>query len=185
MLEPAFHIVTRPALPSRPGPSAIEGVAGDGSRVFDLSFEAIEVADDGRGARHFAFAVPLDESAAARLETIRLAGPGIGMAAVARSPASLRAAPAMRPSVTRAANGVAVRWDPAAHPMVMVRDAGSGQVLSLARGGEVVVPAGAGGVDLVLSDGVRSRHERIRVDPLTPPGSGLFPRLGRDGVGDR
>ncbi len=162
VLEPAFHIVTRPALPSRPGPYAIVGTAGDGSRVFDLSFEAIEVADDERGARQFAFAVPLDQSAAGRLETIRLAGPGIGLASVARSPASLRAASPVRPSVTRAANGVAVRWDAAAHPMVMVRDAGSGQVLSFARGGEVVVPAGASGVDLVMSDGVGSRHERIR-----------------------
>ena len=161
VLEPAFHIVTRPALPSRSGPYALVGTAGDGSRVFDLSFEAIEVADDERGARHFAFAVPLDESAAARLATIRLTGPGIGMASVARSPASLRAAPAVPPSVTRAGGGVAVRWDAAAHPMVMVRDAGSGQVLSFARGGEVVVPAGASGVDLVMSDGVRSRHQRI------------------------
>jgi hypothetical protein len=160
VLEPAFHIVTRPALPSRPGPYAMVGMAGDGSGIFDLSFEAIEVADDERGARHFAFAVPLDESAAARLENIRLTGPGIGMASVARSPASLRAAPAV-PSVTRAGGGVTVRWDAAAHPMVMVRDAGSGQVLSFARGGEVVVPAGASGVDLVMSDGVRSRHQRI------------------------
>jgi hypothetical protein len=162
VLEPAFHIVTRPVLPGRPGPYSIEGTAADGSRVFDLSFEAIEVADDERGARHFAFAVPLDRAAATRLETIRLAGPGIGMAAVVRSPAALRAAPAMRPSVTRAANGVAVRWDAAAHPMVMVRDAGSGRVLSFARGGQVVVPAGPSGVDLVMSDGVGSHLERIR-----------------------
>jgi hypothetical protein len=161
VLEPAFHIITRPVLPGRPGPYSIEGTAADGSRVFDLSFEAIEVADDERGARHFAFAVPLDRAAVTRLETIRLAGPGIGMAAVVRSPAALRAAPAMRPSVTRAANGVAVRWDAAAHPMVMVRDAGSGRVLSFARGGQVVVPAGPSGVDLVMSDGVGSHLERI------------------------
>jgi hypothetical protein len=163
VIEPAFHIVTRPALPSRPGPYSIEGTAGDGSRVFDLSFEAMEAADDERGGRHFAFAVPLDESSAARLESIRLAGPGIGIAAVGRSPASLRATAAEPPSLTRAAGGVAVRWDAAVHPMVMVRDAVSGQVLSFARGGSVVVPAGASGVDLVMSDGVGSRRARLRV----------------------
>jgi hypothetical protein len=162
VIEPAFHIVSRPVLPSRPGPYSIEGTASDGSRVFDLSFEAIEVADDDRGGRHFAFAVPLDESAAARLESIRLAGPGVGLAAVARSPASLRATAAKPPSVTRTAGGLAIRWDAAVHPMVMVRDAASGQVLSFARGGSVVVPAGASGVDLVMSDGVASRRERVR-----------------------
>jgi hypothetical protein len=162
VIEPAFHVVTRPSLPRRPGPYSLEGTARDGSRVFDLSFEAIEVADDDRGGRYFAFAVPLDASAAVRLESIRLAGPGIATAAVARSAASLRATAVQAPTVTRAAGGAAIRWDAAVHPMVMVRDAASGQVLSFARGGSVVVPAGVGGVDLVLSDGVVSRHARMQ-----------------------
>jgi hypothetical protein len=162
VLEPAFRIVTRPVLPSRPGPYWIEGTAGNGSRVFGLSFDAIEVADDDRGARHFAFAVPLDEMAAARLESIRLAGPGVGMASVSRSPASLRATPAEPVNVARAAGGLALRWDAAAHPMVMVRNARTGEVLSFARGGSVTVPADGGEVELVMSDGVRSTYAAIR-----------------------
>jgi uncharacterized protein YjlB len=47
----------------------------------------------------------------------------------------------------------------------MVRDAATGQVLSFARGGQAVMPAGTGEVDLELSDGVRSRHQRIRAGP--------------------
>ncbi len=162
VLEPAFQVVTRPVLPSRPGPYSIEGTASDGSRVFHLSFEAIEVADDDRGARHFAFAVPLDERTAARLETIRLAGPGVGLAAMSASPASLRATPAEPVSVIRSAGGIALRWDAAAHPMVMVRDARSGEVLSFARGGNVVVPADGSEVELLMSDGVRSRSATVR-----------------------
>lgn len=157
VLEPAFHVVTRPVMPGRPGPYSVEGTASDGSRVFGLSFDAMEVADDERGARHFAFAVPLDERGAARLQTIRLAGPGVGMAAISASPPSLRATPSKPLSAQRSAAGIALDWDAAAHPMIMVRDARSGEVLSFARGGSVVLPAGGSDVELVLSDGVRSR----------------------------
>ncbi len=156
VIEPAFHLVTRPVLPSRAGAYSIEGIAGDGSRVFDLSFDPTEAADDARGAKHFAFAVPLDRQSADRLETIRLAGPGVGAAAISASAPSLRAAPARPVSVLRAAAGVAIDWDAAVHPLVMVRDPRSGEVLSLARGGNVVLPTAGSEVELIMSDGVRS-----------------------------
>jgi hypothetical protein len=157
VLEPAFHLVTRPVLPARPGPYALEGTAADGSRVFGLTFDAVEVADHPRGGRHFAFAVPLDAPAAARLERIRLSGPGIGAAAISRPPAALRATAARPVTMAPAADGVALRWDAAAHPMVLVRDARTGAVLSFARGGSATVAAGGASVELVVSDGVRSR----------------------------
>jgi hypothetical protein len=47
--------------------------------------------------------------------------------------------------------------------MVMVRDASTGEVLSLARGGKVQLPAAADEVDLVMSDGVRSSTATLRV----------------------
>jgi len=162
VLEPAFQVVTRPVLPGRPGPYSIEGTASDGSRVFSLSFDGVEVADDASGARHFAFAVPLDERGAARLETIRLAGPGVGMVSMSVSPASLRATPAEPVSLMRSAGGVALRWDAAAHPMIMVRDVRTGEVISFARGGNVVVPADGSEVELVMSNGVRSRTATVR-----------------------
>jgi hypothetical protein len=162
VLEPSFQVVTRPVLPSRPGPYSIEGTASDGSGVFSLTFDAIEVADDAGGARLFAYAVPLDERLVARLETIQLVGPGIGMAAMSASPVSLRATPAEPVSVNRSAGGLAVRWDAAAHPMIMVRDVRTGEVLSFARGGSVVLPADGSEVELVMSDGVRSRSATVR-----------------------
>ena len=157
VLEPAFRIVSRPELPRRPGPYAVEGTAADGSRVFSLTFEATEIADHPRGGRLFAFAVPVDDADASRLEQIRLSGPGIGMATVVRPPGALRTA-TMKP-VRRAptTGGVSLQWDAAAHPMVMVRDARSGEVLAFARGGSVTVPVTGGDLDVVASDGVRSR----------------------------
>lgn len=162
VLEPAFQIVSHPVLPRRPGPYSIQGVARDGSRVFDLSFDAVEVADDARGARHFAFIVPFDEARASRLESLHLAGPGVSSAAVTRAPPSLRATPAPPAALARVAGGRALWWDAAAHPMVMVRDARTGEVLSFARGGNVLLPASGNDVELVMSDGVRSRSVQMR-----------------------
>jgi hypothetical protein len=164
VLEPAFQVVTRPVLPSRPGPYSIEATTSAGARAFSLSFEASEAADDPRGGRHFAFAVPLDEATAGRLESIRLSGPGAGATTVRRTTARRDAATAGEPArLSYSARGIALRWDVAAHPAVMVRDVRTGEVLSFARGGEVVLPGEPRELDLVLSDGVRSRHARVRV----------------------
>ena len=162
VLEPAFQVVTRPVLPSRPGSYSIEATTSDGTRAFSLSFEASEAADDPRGGRHFAFAVPLDEVTAGRLESIRLSGPGAGAGAMQRTTAHSAAAgePAR---LAYSAGGIALRWDAATHPGVLVRDVRTGEVLSFARGGEVAMPGERSEVDLVLSDGVRSRHARVRI----------------------
>jgi hypothetical protein len=162
VLEPAFEIMTRPVLPRRPGAYSLRGTGRDGGRVFDLSFDPVAVADDPRGSRHFAFAVPLDRQSAARLEQIRLSGPGVSMATLSRPPVALRAAPAEPVELRSAAGGIALRWDAAASPMVMVRDASSGQVLSFARGGSALLPANAPEVELVSSDGVRSSSVIVR-----------------------
>ena len=58
-----------------------------------------------------------------------------------------------------------VRWDARHHPMVMVRDANTGEVLSFARGGSVDVVTRSRQLDLVLSDGVQSRVKRVTVTP--------------------
>jgi hypothetical protein len=160
--EPAFEIVTRPVLPRRPGAYSLRGTAGDGGRVFDFSFDPVTVADDARGTGHFAFAVPLDRRSTGRLEQIRLSGPGGDIATLSRAAAALRAAPIQPVELRYAAGGIALRWDATVSPMVMVRDASSGQVLSFARGGSAVLPANTPEVELVSSDGVRSSSVSVR-----------------------
>ena len=61
----------------------------------------------------------------------------------------------------RTAAGVALRWDATAHPMVMVRDAETGEVVSFARGGEVDVATRKRTLDVVVSDRVGSRTVRV------------------------
>jgi hypothetical protein len=165
VLEPAFEVVTRPSLPRSRGPYSVEAATDDGSRLFSLSFEASEIADSRRGARQFAFAVPLGGVSGDQVGSLRLSGPGGEVAAV-RAPAAPGPLAAARTAGTAVearavAGGVALRWNAAAQPMVMVRDPDSGQVLSIARGGVANVMTSKRTLDVVVSDGVGSRQVRV------------------------
>jgi hypothetical protein len=164
VLEPAFQLLTRPSLPQAPGPYTVEGLTTDGARMFGISFEPAQVADDPRGARRFAFAVPLGPAAAAGLASLRLSGPA-GPAAAERTapPAAARTASAIE--ARRVAGGVALRWDAAASPMIMVRDPATGEVLSFARGGRAEVVTGKSELDLTVSDRVGSQELRVSARP--------------------
>ncbi|MDB4952362.1 MAG: hypothetical protein JWM27_5011 [Gemmatimonadetes bacterium] len=167
VLEPAFALTTRPSLPARAGAYTVEGLDASGARLFSVSFEGEEVADVP-DQRQFAFAVPVTDDQLARLATLRLAGGG--RAAVQRStvggPSLSRSATGAGPTplLRRQAGGrVALTWDAAQAPMVMVRDPRTGQVVSFARGGAALLQTAAGELDLVLSDGVRSTTRRVAV----------------------
>jgi hypothetical protein len=164
VLEPAFQLNTRPSLPTQSGPYTLTGLATDGSTLFSFSFAPNEVADDRRDQQNFAFAVPLATERAARLGSIRLTGRGrtIERPGVTGTTAS-GVAQASAVEVRRAAGGVRVRWDARAHPMVMVRDPGTGQVLTFARGGQVELPTLESQLEVILSNGIRSRTQRMRV----------------------
>jgi hypothetical protein len=166
VLEPAFQANTRPSLPSRPGPYTLSGTAADGSTVFSLSFAPNEIADAGPSQQNFVFAVPIPSSRAERLSTLRLVGGGQS-AVLSGSGTGASGTPAVGSIVLQrtGANRVALSWDSQEFPMLVVRDPSNGQILSLARGGEVQLATSKGLVDLVLSNGVRSRVQRMRVAP--------------------
>jgi hypothetical protein len=166
VLEPAFEIVTRPSLPAKPGPYSIAGTAADGAQLFALSFDAAAAADDPQGTRSFAFAVPLQAAQASRLTDLRMSGPGGAVAASRRIAAAdmqtgARSSTAM--TARRDGAGVLLQWNAAAQPMIMVRDAQSGEVLSFARGGTARLNTSKHQLELVVSDGVQSHPVRISV----------------------
>jgi hypothetical protein len=165
VLEPAFQVNTRPSLPAQAGPYSLEGKAADGSPVFSLSFAPSEIADAPGSQQNFVFAVPLPAARASRLASLHLSGSG--RPAILAATAGSGAQPPVqseRVEVRRAGNGsVALRWDARAHPMIMVRDTETGEVLSLARGGDAELSTLKGQVDLVISDGVKSRVTRVAV----------------------
>jgi hypothetical protein len=87
----------------------------------------------------------------------------------AKTRRSYRMTPQMRSApvaieARRSAPGlVALRWDANSHPMVMVRDARTGEVLSLARGGAADLFTDRTDLDLVVSNRVQSRQVRVVV----------------------
>ena len=164
-LEPAFEVTTRPNLPKRPGAYTLSGTAADGATIFSLSFDPVTVADDPHGTGHFAFAVPLGP-AGASLASLRLAGPA-GGAAAARAPLPPGAAATLADPVEarRTAAGVRVRWNAASHPMALVRDAETGEILSFARGGDIEVAGRKSRLEVLLSDRVGSRGVVVDVAP--------------------
>lgn len=164
VLEPAFRVVARPRLPSAPGPYSIEATTSDGMMLFNLSFDAAPAADDPQGRQHFAFAVPLDQARANRLASLRLTAPGGQAAAVSQSVARLEREGTSDSIVAqREAAGVRLQWNAAAHPMIMVRDPDTGEVLSFARGGNARVWTAKGEMDLEVSDGVQSHRVRLAI----------------------
>jgi Metallo-peptidase family M12B Reprolysin-like len=171
VLEPAFQVNTRPSLPQRAGQYSVSAGAEDGTTLFNLSFEPQEIADLPGDQKNFAFAVPISDAGARQLTTLRLSGRGRQTVRRAQPPAPSQVQPrtGIKPpsaDVHRlSSGGMGVRWDARTHPMVMVRDAQTGEVLSLARGGSVQLPGFKREVDLVLSDGVRSSVRRVPVTP--------------------
>jgi hypothetical protein len=162
VLEPAFQVTTRPSLPAAPGPYSIEATASDGSRIFALSFDAKPLADDPQDSRHFAFAVPLDQAHAAQVTNLRLLGPGVRVAAMSQSVARVQRRAVTDSVIARreASGQLRLQWNAATHPMVMVRDPDTGEVLAFARGGDARIWTGKSEVDLEVSDGVQSQRVR-------------------------
>jgi hypothetical protein len=128
-LEPAFQATTRPSPPATTGPYRIEALDSAGRAVFSYPFAASATPDAEGDIRHFAFAIPLSEEAVGRITTLRLLARGRQSRVVA--------------SGSKPALGV-------------VRDAATGQILSLVRGAAADAAARRGGVRVELSNGVRT-----------------------------
>jgi hypothetical protein len=166
VLEPAFDVVARPQLPRSSGPHRVEGFADDGALLFSFAFAGDEVDHARNGDRTFAFVVPQSALRGQSLATLRLRGAGrvAEQRSSRTSAAALASDDQQSPHVRRAGARVAqVSWSTPAVRGVMVRDARTGDVLSIVRGGSARFEASGSDVELVVSDGVRSRTKRAGV----------------------
>ena len=167
VLEPAVELTGRASLPPRPGPFRIEAKDASGATLYGFSFAGAEVADGPTaGERHFAFTVPQRLMQMDRLASVRLTANG-RQATVTRAggPVDTRLRPAApRFSVAAPGRGRAsVSWEPSRHPLAVVRDPRTGEILSFARGGATQVRTDAPELELLFSDGVRTTAQRVRV----------------------
>ena len=160
-LEPAFHLPVDAQLPAA-GSHLLEGLDAAGQRLFAVPFEPSEVADlPGEGqVAHFAFAVPLAAADAAKLAELRWTRGGDLLARRGRAAAAASRAPQLQARFDGQAD---LAWDAAAEPMVLVRDPATGSVLGFGRDGAFSFPAGAGDLELHLSNGVTSRSVTRRL----------------------
>jgi hypothetical protein len=167
ILEPAFDVNVPPELPRASGPYTLHGLDAAGQVLFGFSFAGSPIPDVAGDHRHFAFAVPLSAQQRSRLASLRLTGRG-GQArrdAFPKSAAMDTQARPPAPSLRRhAEETVSVQWDAAEYPAVMFRDVRDGAVLGFGRGGEALLLTRDRELELVMSDGVRSSSQILRVD---------------------
>jgi hypothetical protein len=154
-LEPAFVVDAPVALPS-PGPYRFEALGTSGEVLSTRSFSVVTVGDAPTAESAFAFIVPLDRVLELEMTALRIITPDGRVerrAVTAGDPSTVvESTPAGRP---------VLRWNVSSHPMVMVRDAASGSVLSFARGGRLILPSGIAALQLTYTDGIRSVREDL------------------------
>lgn len=163
-IEPSFE-VTRASSDGGPaGPHVLEGVDERGHVLFRRRF-AMTPVEDRPGESHFALAIPLDGmSSADRLAELRIMTAGRATARRVRMTSGAARAGAREFTVRRQQPGRAsVEWDAERYPLAVVRDLATGEILSLARGGRVLLHSSPGEVIVTLSDGVRSMSYTARI----------------------
>jgi hypothetical protein len=163
VLEPAFHIVANPSTPSKPGPWSLVARDAEDQVVFSYRFDVDDVADAKRPSAAFAFALPADSAVASRIHSLHLVGPAgesrVGLdVGVRREPPGGLARSAV---AQRVGDRLTVTWDQRAFPLGLVRDTRTGDILSIVRGGRMSMASPGRGLELLLSDGVRTTRQSL------------------------
>jgi IPT/TIG domain/Peptidase M66 len=163
-LEPAFRVpVTGAAVQA--GPYVWEGRDAQGRVLSRVAFQTYEVEDlPYRTVSDFAFVVPMDAAVMGALESVHVLKDGSELAArrAASTPQTRSALNLLRVE-DLPARAVGIDWDSTTQPMVMLRDARTGEVRGFLRGGSAQIGNAPDEIEVQLSDGVRSsivRHTR-------------------------
>jgi hypothetical protein len=164
ILEPAFRVPVRGSGP-RPGPYVWQGRDALGQLLAQISFDAPEVADlPGGSIRLFSFIVPMSAQALQALRSVHVMQNGTELARRVRTTAGVNVAEQaglQMQDVT--ARTLQLYWDAAQAPVVMLRDASTGEVRGFLRGGIAQMQDAPAELEVQVSDGVSSqavRHQR-------------------------
>lgn len=157
VLEPAFRVPATGAAVEA-GPYTWEGKDAQGRVLTRMPFQMYEVADlSNDEQKHFAFVAPLDSAVMDALDSVRVVK-GESELAVQKAKPGAQTRSAMNVFRTTDLPGgrAEVHWDAIAHPVVMVRDAKTGEVRGFLRGGDATIDEVPESLEIQLSDGVRS-----------------------------
>lgn len=164
VLQPLVPVKAPPAPPA-PGPFRWEARDAGGTVRLAADFQVLEVADaPGGRLRSFSFIVPLGDVAAADLQAVRiLDAQGVERARAARPAARpLRVGVPERPvQASDEAGAVGLVWDGDRYPLVVVRDAATGELLGFQRGGAGRVWTDRRDLELLACDGVQAQVQRF------------------------
>ena len=164
ILEPAFRVpATGATVPA--GPYVWEGRDAQGRVLARVPFQAYEVADlPYQTDENFAFIVPLDSSMMDALQSVHVMKGASELASRQARPATQAKAAMNALRVADLAGGAAqIDWDSTTQPMVMLRDANTGEVRGFLSGGSAQIANAPASMEVQLSDGVQStivRHSR-------------------------
>ena len=152
-LSPALEAVAPPSLPSGGGRYTLEGLDGAGTRLFALSFEPRAL---DHGGALFSAAIPAGIAQPERLATLRVTGPE-GVAERVRGRERVGGTPGVSmANKPGPGGGMSARWDAATYPLMVVRDRTTGRIVAMGRTGRLELPAEPTGLEITVSDGVRS-----------------------------
>jgi hypothetical protein len=164
-LEPAFRIPANNSV-ATPGPYTWEAHDSLGRVLASVSFDAPEVADGREDAsvRMFSFVVPLQPEILAAMQTMHVKS---GNQELAKRTVSTAPAADFQSAVRMQdlPNGqLQMVWDGDRYPVLMLRDAKTGEVRGFVRGGNAQIEAAPREILVHSPDDVRSdvvRHRRV------------------------
>ena len=162
-LEAAFQVRREP-LPPEPGGYLLTALDAHGAVLASAPFAPEEIEDeDDPGLGAFAFVIPMTRAMQDGLATLRVSRNGETLGERHAAGRGLRGDDP-RPHAGRDGHGlVHLVWDPQAHPEVLVKDARTGEVLSMGAGGRLALETRAHELECLFSDGLRTLARRVPV----------------------
>lgn len=166
ILEPAFQVPVKNR-PQAAGSYTWEAHDAAGRVVASVNFDAHEVADmpDATSLQLFSFMVPLQTDVLAAVQSMHIKLGGREIAQEAQTAPTLSEADLQ--NTVRVEDlpdhGARIVWDAARYPVVMLRDAQTGEVRGFLRGGNAEIVDAPQNVEVHVSGGIHTsflRHQR-------------------------
>lgn len=157
-LEPAFKVPSTGVAPE-PGPYVWQANDALGQVLMTLPFAAPEVSDiPNTSVQIFSFVVPMSDDVISRISTVHISKDGRELTRiVAASPTTpALAARAVVKQQYLPNKKMQFSWNAAQSPVVMLRDAKTGEVRGFMRGGDGTVEDAPDDLEVQFSDGIHS-----------------------------
>ena len=158
VLEPAFKVRATGSAP-QPGPYVWQAKDALGQILISLPFDAPEVEDlPNTSLRMFSFIVPMSADTISRISSLHLSRDGRELTRVTALPnvAPMLNARASVRSQYLPNHKMQFTWDATQSPLVMLRDAKSGEVRGFLRGGSGTIEDAPDDLEVQFSDGIHS-----------------------------